>query len=308
MWVEDVKQLQAIDTNLGGNYALRNSIDATGTVSWNDSDADNKNEGFKSIGVSADGKVTETTVNGEKKYGFYGNFDGLDYNIFGLTINRDISNVGLFGVAHDANINNVTLVGGSITGGSVVGSVVGAALGNTHITNATNSASVTGNTDVGGIVGYSGNEIKDSDGGDLTVSNTKAQFTNLINTGSVQSNGEDDGNNGIISNAGGLIGYMYNGTLDGNSYNLGNVSGNGYNVGGLVGHAEQSTIGDGTNLVYNVLDVTGAYTSAASSAIWKEAVYKMPKTAVLLRLRIIMKTNRGIHTIEQTGRILIVRK
>lgn len=259
MWVEDVKQLQAIDTNLGGNYALRNSIDATGTVSWNDSDADNKNEGFKSIGVSADGKVTETTVNGEKKYGFYGNFDGLDYNIFGLTINRDISNVGLFGVAHDANINNVTLVGGSITGGSVVGSVVGAALGNTHITNATNSASVTGNTDVGGIVGYSGNEIKDSDGGDLTVSNTKAQFTNLINTGSVQSNGEDDGNNGIISNAGGLIGYMYNGTLDGNSYNLGNVSGNGYNVGGLVGHAEQSTIGDGTNLVYNVLDVTGAY-------------------------------------------------
>lgn len=48
-------------------------------------------------------------------------------------------------------------------------------------------------------------------------------------------------------------------TLDGNSYNLGNVSGNGYNVGGLVGHAVNSTIGDGTNLVYNRMDVTGAY-------------------------------------------------
>ena len=74
MWVEDVKQLQAIDTNLGGNYALRNSIDATGTASWNDSDADAKNEGFKSIGVSAGGKVTASIVNGETKYGFYGKF------------------------------------------------------------------------------------------------------------------------------------------------------------------------------------------------------------------------------------------
>lgn len=247
MWVEDVEQLQAINTNLEGNYALRNSIDATGTAEWD------SEKGFNPIGLDESGKVK--VHNG--MYGFSGKFDGIDYNIFGLTINRDISNVGLFGVAHDANINNVTLVGGSITGGSVVGSVVGAALGNTHITNATNSASVTGNTDVGGIVGYSGNEIKDGD--DLTVSNTKAQFTNLINTGSVQSNGEQDVNNETISNAGGLIGYMYNGTLDGNSYNLGNVSGNGYNVGGLVGHAEQSTIGDGTNLVYNVLDVTGAY-------------------------------------------------
>lgn len=35
MWVEDVNQLQAIDTNLEGNYALRNSIDATSTSSWN---------------------------------------------------------------------------------------------------------------------------------------------------------------------------------------------------------------------------------------------------------------------------------
>ena len=52
---------------------------------------------------------------------------------------------------------------------------------------------------------------------------------------------------------------MYNGKLDGNSYNLGDVSGKGYNVGGLVGHAVNSTIGDGTNLVYNRMDVTGAY-------------------------------------------------
>lgn len=260
MWVEDVEQLQAINTNLSGNYALRNSIDATGTTNWSDPEVDGKNEGFLPIGIHNDGKVYETTVDGETKYGFYGNFDGVDYNIFGLTINReDTNNVGLFGVAHDANINNITLVGGSITGGSVVGSVVGAALGNTHITNATNSASVTGNADVGGIVGYSGNKISDGDNGNINVSDTDSHFTNLINTGAVYSKGESDGKTDTISNTGGLIGYMYNGTLDGNSYNLGDVSGKGYNVGGLVGHAVNSTIGDGTNLVYNRLDVEGKY-------------------------------------------------
>lgn len=258
MWVEDVEQLQAIGKNantLSGNYALRNSIDATSTANWNK--VNGTYEGFNPIGLAETGKVI---VNNNNEYGFTGNFDGLDYNIFGLTINRESeANVGLFGVAHDANINNVTLVSGSITGGSVVGSVVGAALGNTHITNATNSASVTGNTDVGGIVGYSGDELDNTENDNVGNIKTDAYFTNLINTGSVQSNGEVDGNNGTISNAGGLIGYMYKGTLNGNSYNLGNVSGNGYNVGGLVGHAVNSTIGDGANLVYNRLDVTGAY-------------------------------------------------
>ena len=254
MWVEDVEQLQAIGKNantLSGNYALRNSIDATSTANWNE--VNGTYEGFNPIGLDETGKVI---VNNNNEYGFTGNFDGLDYNIFGLTINRESeANVGLFGVAHNANINNVTLVGGSITGGSVVGSVIGAALGNTHITNATNSASVTGNTDVGGIVGYSGDKL-DNDGSEIKVEEGKSRFTNLINTGSVYSKGEQGTK---ASNAGGLIGYMYNGTLDGNSYNLGDVSGDGYNVGGLVGHAVNSTIGDGTNLVYNRMDVTGAY-------------------------------------------------
>lgn len=254
MWVEDVEQLQAINTNLGGNYALRNSIDATSTATWN------SGAGFNPIGLDTNGKVIVNVNNNNKEYGFIGNFDGLDYNVFGLTINRkDEANVGLFGVAHNANINNVTLVGGSITGGSVVGSVVGAALGNTHITNVTNGASVTGNTDVGGIVGYSGDDIDNTENGNISGITADAHFSNLINTGAVHSNGENDTNSDKISNAGGLIGYMYNGTLDGNSYNLGDVSGDGYNVGGLVGHSVNSTIGDDTNLVYNRMDVTGAY-------------------------------------------------
>lgn len=220
MWVEDVEQLQDIGESsdtLKGNYALRNSIDGT--------QANN----FTSIG-------NNTTA-------FTGKFDGIDYNIFNLNING-IGNVGLFGKTDGATINNVTLVGGSITGtGSNVGAIVGNA-NDTTLTNVVNSAAVSGNSNVGGIVG----------------SATNSAIKDAINTGTINGSGD---------NVGGLIGNLQNSKLDttkevekgliGNSYNLGDVSGKGHNVGGLVGSASNSTIGDGTNLVYNRMDVTGAY-------------------------------------------------
>lgn len=220
MWVEDVEQLQAINTNLSGNYALRNSIDATST----------EQNGFTSIGSD--------------KEAFAGKFDGIDYNIFGLTIKNGGKNTGLFGYTNNATISNVTLVGGSITGSNNVGAIVGNA-NNTTLTNVVNSAAVSGNSNVGGIVGS-------ADG--TTVENA-------INTGTIEGNSTSE------TNVGGLIGEMkdsnltdnYSSELIGNSYNLGDVSGKGHNVGGLVGSASNSTIGDDTNLVYNRMDVTGAY-------------------------------------------------
>ena len=220
MWVEDVNQLQDIGESsdtLKGNYALRNSIDGT--------QANN----FTSIG-------NDTTA-------FTGNFDGIDYNIFGLTIKNGGENTGLFGYTNNATISNVTLVGGSITGSNNVGAIVGNA-NNTTLTNVVNSAAVSGNSNVGGIVG----------------SATNSAIKDAINTGTINGSGD---------NVGGLIGNLQNSKLDttkevekgliGNSYNLGDVSGKGHNVGGLVGSASNSTIGDGTNLVYNRLDVEGAY-------------------------------------------------
>ena len=220
MWVEDVNQLQDIGESsdtLKGNYALRNSIDGT--------QANN----FTSIG-------NDTTA-------FTGKFDGIDYNIFGLTIKNGGENTGLFGYTNNATISNVTLVGGSITGGNNVGAVVGNA-NNTILNNVVNSAAVSGNSNVGGIVG----------------SATNSAIKDAINTGTINGSGD---------NVGGLIGNLQDSKLDttkevekgliGNSYNLGDVSGNGHNVGGLVGSASNSTIGDGTNLVYNRMDVTGAY-------------------------------------------------
>lgn len=223
MWVEDIKQLQAVNTNLSGQYALRNSIDATATKAWADG-------GFKPIIGKDDGN----------DIAFTGKFDGLDYNIFNLNINRNTeNNVGLFGVVGGtAVIQNVTLVGGSIKGQNNVGALAGQVSGGAQISNIMNSASVTGSSDVGGIIGSAG----------------KSDFKNLVNTGTVAGTAEDAANN-----AGGLIGSLTGGTLFGTSYNLGGVTGNGYNVGGLVGYASDATLGGEDDFIYNRLNVSGAY-------------------------------------------------
>lgn len=228
MWVEDIEQLQAVNTNLSGQYALRNSIDATATQDWADSSGNGK--GFVSIGSEGEGKS------------FTGKFDGLDYNIFNLNIDRaGGSNVGLFGVVgNGAVIRNVTLVGGSITGGSNVGALAGQVSDGAQISNITNSASVTGRSSVGGIIGAADQKTTDQE---------NLIFKNLVNTGTVQGD----------TSVGGLIGSLKNGELSGTSYNLGGVTGSGANVGGLVGTASNAALGDGTNLIYNRLNVSGKY-------------------------------------------------
>lgn len=221
MWVEDINQLQAINTNLGGNYALRNSIDATGTFEWN-SNGDSINEGFKQIGT-------------DKGHAFTGKFDGLNYGIFDLNINRDgEDNVGLFGYADGATINNVMLVGGNIIGRDNTGSVVGTAE-NTNISNIVNAASVSGQANVGGITG--------------SVSNTT--INGAINTGKVT---------GTSQNIGGLVGKMAGSNLHGNSYNLGDISTGGHNVGGIAGYAENSNLGSSEgDMLRNYMNIGGAY-------------------------------------------------
>lgn len=224
MWVEDIEQLQAVNTNLSGQYALRNSIDATATKDW-------EGGGFKPISKDDVGNDIP----------FTGKFDGLDYNIFNLNIDRDTGNVGLFGVVgNGAVIRNVTLVGGSIKGRDNVGALAGQVSGGAQISNIMNSASVTGSSSVGGIIGAADHGTTDQE---MLV------FENLVNTGTVQGD----------TNVGGLIGSLTGGKLSGTSYNLGGVTGRDANVGGLVGTASNAALGDGTNLIYNRLNVSGAY-------------------------------------------------
>ena len=235
-WIHDLAELQAMNENTSGWYALRNSIDANATAT---------NE-FIPIGG--------TQV-------FSGNFDGLGYSIFGLNVNSDES-AGLFSTIQGANIRNFTLNGGKISGGKYVGAVAGSAM-NSTIENITNTASVSGKggdreNGVGGIIGYAGN----------------AKMSGLINIGTIT--GEKDSVNvgGIVGNMlggtltgetynlgsvtggwniGGIAGQMTYGAKIGNDggdafqiYNQLNVDGE-YNVGGIAGTLSDSTITNAAN-------------------------------------------------------------
>lgn len=120
--------------------------------------------------------------------------------------------------------------------------MVGNAAGvNTIVNNAVNSADVTGERFVGGIVGNAAGQYGNED---------KIEFSNLINTGKIT---------GTDNSIGGLIGKLQFGILNGTSYNLGDISTAGHNVGGLVGYASFSELGDADSMLSNHMDITGDY-------------------------------------------------
>lgn len=215
MWVKDGEQLQAMNTNLSGNYAFRNSIDLNSTA--------DKNVTFNSVGDSNNA--------------FTGNLDGLGNEVYGLHIDEKTDNTGLFAKTDGATIRNFNLISGSITSKSEnAGAVVGNA-NNTVIENVKNTINVTGTNNVGGIIG----------------TGTNVTLNGVVNAGAIKGN----------SNVGGLAGNLAGSTLEGESYNLGDIKGkdsSSYNIGGLVGSATNSTIGNKTGFqMYNHLDVTGGY-------------------------------------------------
>ena len=196
MLVNDVNQLQSMNTNLAGKYVLGRDIDARASSAWN------AGLGFAPIGNS-------TTK-------FTGKFDGLGRSISGLTINRPLeNNVGLFGAAYYTTLQNIGLLGGSITGGTSVGGLIGwndagwSIFGT--VSNAFSSAAVTGSSAVGGLVGENRGAISKS-----------------YATGGVAGNDK----------VGGLVGYNNVNAIDAGtvitSYASGKVTGS-TNVGGLVG-------------------------------------------------------------------------
>ena len=232
MWVENLLQLQAMETKLDGNYALRNSIDANFSADseYNYAKDQTAGNGFASIG-SADKNFT-------------GKFDGLGYDIFDLNVKDGQDYAGLFGYVDGAIIRNFTLNSGSVAGGANTGAAVGYA-NNSTISNIINTADVTGTSNVGGLVGYAQNSKLDG----------------LINTGTVT---------GTNSNIGGIAGNIIGSSITGETYNLGAVKGsnnsnNTFNVGGIVGSADASTIGNKSEngedvfVIYNELTVTGGY-------------------------------------------------
>ena len=224
MWIDNVEQLQNMNTNLAGNYALHGNIDALNTNA--------------SIGNAF-------TAIGDENNAFTGNLDGLmwkeagiTYGIFDLNVtgkDKNSNNVGLFGVTDGASIKNLLLSGGSSTGENNVGSVVGLAK-NTTIENIISSSNVEGKENVGGIAG---NAIENTNGG---------IYKDLVNTGSIKGN----------TNVGGIIGSITGGKII-NSQNMGHIEGlgnNSCNIGGILGLAKEKT---SLQEVKNSLTIVGGY-------------------------------------------------
>jgi hypothetical protein len=120
---------------LNGYYELTCDIDASGS---------RKGFGFEPIGP------------------FNGMFDGNDFKIKGLFINRGQNdNVGLFGcIGKDAEINGVYVAADIITGKNCVGGLAGVSHG--RVTNCGVSGMLSGREQVGGLVGSNSGSIIDS--------------------------------------------------------------------------------------------------------------------------------------------------
>jgi len=184
--------------------------------------------------------------------GFYlptwaGTFDGANHTFSNFTLNLPTtSKVGLFGIAlAGSSIKNIGMIGGSVTGSSYVGGLVGYGRGGT-ISNSYTTGSVSGSNYVGGLVGAGGGTISNSYAtgsvsgsnyvGGLVGSAWSTTISNSYATGSVTGS----------SYVGGLVGSNW-GTIN-NSYATGTVSGSDH-VGGLLGYAGAS-FGD-TNSISN---------------------------------------------------------
>ncbi|MGA2191695.1 MAG: GLUG motif-containing protein, partial [Steroidobacteraceae bacterium] len=121
---------------------MGSNIDATPTSTWN------SGSGFTPIGNSTNN--------------FTGTFDGLGHTISNLAINLpSASDVGLFGYTGAGSvIQNVGLVGGSVSGSNYVGGLVG--WNNGTVSNSYATGSVNGASNVGGLVGDNGGMVSSS--------------------------------------------------------------------------------------------------------------------------------------------------
>lgn len=213
---------------------------------------------------------------------FTGSFDGNGHTISNLIINRaDKGGIGLFShTVEDTGIFNLRLTAVEVTGSFYVGGLVGENKG--EISNCSIEGSITGNDEVGGLVGWQWDTGTISDSyatGDVTgcikdtsppedigglVGNNGGSITNSYAMVTVNVDGyvnEDD--NYEYSYVGGLAGINGGGIT--NSYATGDVTGlystddesAGYCIGGLVGF--NSAFGSGATITnsYATGQVTG---------------------------------------------------
>jgi hypothetical protein len=242
----DWYDLDDIRDNVYGNHTLMNDLDST-TPGYEElaSPTANGGKGWEPMG---------TFILNVGSFGFEGTFDGQGYEICDLFINRpDEGSVGLFkyvmgdGVIEDVGVTNVTVIGGDAVG-ALAGGIYDGTVSNSH-----SSGSVTGNDDVGGLVGRARCIVIDSY---FTGSVTGYEYVGGLvaeNFGTVSKSHFTGDVTGTWS-VGGLVGANWDGTVN-DSYSSGSVTGYEH-VGGLVGFIGR-TVGGTVSDSYSTASVTG---------------------------------------------------
>lgn len=175
---------------------------------------------------------------GSESNPFKGSFNGNDYSVKGLKINRpDEHFIGLFGYVDGGIIEKIYIESADITGKSGIGGVVGFIRGT--VRNCSYSGVIKGEDNIGGITGVNGGTISRCyNTADITASGAGIGGISGYNDNTVKecfNSGTVKGLNGVGGIAGG------NGKNIENCYNVGDVIGE-YNVtGGIAGSADKGS-------------------------------------------------------------------
>ena len=256
--IRDVNQLQAMNSNLAGDYVLAANIDASDTVNWN------SGAGFVPVGSPGSS--------------FSGALDGLGHEVSGLFINLPSTNyVGLFGYVQQGVLRNVGTVNSNITGSGLVGGLIGYLAVNpgtsVQLSRVYSSGSVKAAdpfNSAGGLIGQA----------DVTGDNASINISNVYSTAAVSGDA-----------AGGLIGRIgaYNTTTTGASitladaYATGQVSGvsNVGQTGGLIGFIQTNTA---ANIAIDRVYATGAVSGANATGGLISGIYNLGGAATSISM------------------------
>jgi len=234
--IRDWYDLHAVRDNLSDNYVLVNDLDsATRGYAELAGPSANGGRGWEPIGTS--------------DRGFVGTLNGRGHEIRDLFIDRPDENyVGLFSrINWVGNIDNFGVIEGvGVVNADVTGNTnVGALVGHNHglVTRSHSSGHVNGRERAGGLVGWNQHTLKnsyssctvtgDSAVGGLVGDNwTRSTISDSYATGSVSGS----------SKVGGLVGWNYHAYVH-RSYSTGALSGED-RVGGLIGGRMEGIVSD----------------------------------------------------------------
>ena len=217
---------------------------------------------------------------------YTGTFDGGGHTITGLTINQSgTDHVGLFGcIGGRGTVKNLTLENVNIIGHDNVGGVVGSTdYDSSTVTDCTVSGTVSGNSNVGGVVGYHYASTVSSctASGDVTGMGNNVGGVVGYNNSSVTACYHASGSVSGANFVGGVVGFTNHRVTA--CYNAsGDVMGTGDRVGGVAGYNDMgATItacywsnydGNGIGANYG----TGTHTKVDGTTVtWQTAVDAM---------------------------------